>query len=74
MKAEMVLHTIIGEYDILYAQERELCGFLSDKPCGIISTDPAAHLAGTSLTSVAEMTAAQGISPAFEKTNEKGEK
>lgn len=46
---EMVLHTIIGEYDVLYAQERELCGFFSDKPEEAFCTDPAAHLSGTVL-------------------------
>ena len=64
----MVLYTIIGEYDVLYAHERELRGFFSDKPAGILSTDPAAHLTGTSLPSAAEMTAAHGISTAFKKT------
>lgn len=46
---KMVLHTIIGEYDILYAQERELRGFFPDKPSEVLSTDPTAYLSGTSL-------------------------
>ena len=66
----MVLYTIIGEYDILYAQERELRGFLPDKPSEILSTDPTAHFAGTSLPT---LTAGLGISPRSSK-NRKGRK
>ena len=70
VKAEMVLHTIIGEYDILYAQERELRGAFPDKPSEIlsISTDPAAHLGETSLPPAE---AVSGIFPAV-KFHEKG--
>ena len=45
----MVLYTVIGEYDVLYAQERELRDFFPDKPPEAFSTDPTAHLEGTSL-------------------------
>ena len=64
----MVLYTIIGEYDILYAQERELRGFFPDKPdkpSEILSTDPAAHLEGTSLPS---FSAQLGNFPKIQKT------
>lgn len=67
----MVLYTIIGEYDILYAQERELFGFFPDKPSQeVLSTDPGAHLAGTSLPS---FSAKSGNFP-YVKNNKKGEK
>ncbi len=47
----MVLHTIIGEYDILYAQKRELAGYGSaDVPQEAMSTDPRDFLAETELT------------------------
>ena len=36
----MVLHSIIGEYDILYAQEREL-SFAENPKQEIMSTNPA---------------------------------
>jgi len=42
----MVLHTIIGEYDVLYAQERELA-FVENPKQGIMSTNPADFLQGT---------------------------
>lgn len=42
----MVLHTIIGEYDILYAQEREL-SFAENPKQEIMSTNPADFLQAT---------------------------
>lgn len=42
----MVLHTIIGEYDVLYAQERELA-FVKNHNQDIMSTNPADFLQGT---------------------------
>lgn len=42
----MVLHTIIGEYDVLYAQERELA-FVKNPKQEIMSTNPADFLQGT---------------------------
>ncbi len=46
----MVLHTIIGEYDVLYAQERELSGYGGkNAPQAVMSTDPRDFLAGTEL-------------------------
>lgn len=46
----MVLHTIIGEYDILYAQERELAGYGGNTvPQAVMSTNPRDFLAETEL-------------------------
>lgn len=46
----MVLHTIIGEYDILYAQERELAGYGGKAvPQAVMSTNPQDFLAETEL-------------------------
>ncbi len=46
----MVLHTIIGEYDVLYAQERELSGYVEKTaPQAVMSTDPRDFLRGTEL-------------------------
>ena len=42
----MVLHTIIGEYDVLYAQERELA-FVKNPKQELMSTNPADFLQGT---------------------------
>lgn len=42
----MVLHTIIGEYDVLYAQQRELA-FAEKTKQEIMSTNPADFLQGT---------------------------
>ncbi len=42
----MVLHTIINEYDVLYAQERELA-FVKNSKQEIMSTNPADFLQGT---------------------------
>ncbi len=42
----MVLHTIIGEYDVLYAQERELA-FVKKSKQEIMSTNPADFLQNT---------------------------
>lgn len=42
----MVLHTIIGEYDVLYAHERELALVKNPKQ-GIMSTNPADFLQAT---------------------------
>ncbi|MBQ8787177.1 MAG: hypothetical protein IJZ61_06055 [Oscillospiraceae bacterium] len=42
----MVLHTIIGEYDVLYAQERELA-FVKNPKQEIMSTNPADFLHST---------------------------
>ncbi len=42
----MVLHTIIGEYDVLYAQERELA-FVKNPKQEIMSTNPADFLQAT---------------------------
>ena len=39
----MVLHTIIGEYDVLYAQERELASVEKSKQ-ELMSTNPADFL------------------------------
>ncbi len=48
----MVLHTVIGEYDILYAQERELAGYTEYEkapPRAVMSTNPQDYLAETEL-------------------------
>jgi len=48
----MVLHTVIGEYDILYAQERELAGYAEYEkalPQAVMSTNPRDFLAETEL-------------------------
>ena len=42
----MVLHTIIGEYDVLYAQEREL-SFAANTKQEIMSTSPSDFLQTT---------------------------
>lgn len=42
----MVLHTIIGEYDVLYAQERELA-FMKNSKQEIMSTNPVDFLQDT---------------------------
>lgn len=42
----MVLHTIIGEYDVLYAQEREFA-FVKNPKQEIMSTNPADFLLST---------------------------
>lgn len=42
----MVLHTIIGEYDVLYAQQRELA-FVKNPKQEIMSTNPADFLKST---------------------------
>lgn len=42
----MVLHTIIGEYDVLYAQERELA-YAKNPKQEIMSTNPADFLQTT---------------------------
>ncbi len=39
----MVLYTIIGEYDVLYAQERELA-FAENSKQEVLSTNPADFL------------------------------
>ena len=41
----MVIHTIIGEYDVLYAQERELA-YVKNPKQEIMSTNPADFLQG----------------------------
>lgn len=51
----MTLYTVIGEYDVLYAQDRELKE-LSVKPLiqqgqAVLSTDPRDFLGGTVLSS-----------------------
>ncbi|MCM1022618.1 MAG: hypothetical protein NC395_01000 [Prevotella sp.] len=46
----MVLYTVIGEYDVLYAQTRELKG-LADTPRATLSTNPRDFLGGTALNS-----------------------
>lgn len=47
----MVLHTIIGEYDILYAQERELAGYGGEAvPQAVLSTNPQDFLETTALS------------------------
>lgn len=49
----MVLYTVIGEYDVLYAQNRELKKLFanSDKtlPEAVLSTNPRDFLDGTAL-------------------------
>lgn len=45
----MVLHTIIGEYDILYAQERELA-YAENRKQEIMSTNPEDFLGYTAVT------------------------
>lgn len=45
----MVLHTIIGEYDILYAQERELT-YAENQKQEIMSTNPEDFLEYTAVT------------------------
>ena len=42
----MVFHTIIGEYDVLYAQEREMA-FVKKTKQEIMSTNPVDFLYGT---------------------------
>ena len=42
----MVLHTIIGEYDVLYAQERELA-YAAEQVQAVLSTNPADFLKET---------------------------
>ena len=42
----MVLHTIINEYDVLYAQEREL-SYVKNPKQEIMSTNPADFLQST---------------------------
>ena len=73
VRAEMVLHTIIGEYDVLYAHERELRGFFPDKPSEILSTDPAAYLGETSIPTLTAQIAQSGIFP-HSKNSAKREK
>ena len=74
----MVLYTIINEYDILYAQERELRGEIGafsdkpDKPCENFSTDPADYLAGTALSPFPP--AVQAVSAAENILGRKGRK
>ncbi len=49
----MVLHTIIGEYDILYAQERELAGYCGKNvPQAVMSTNPQDFLETTALSKI----------------------
>lgn len=56
----MVLHTIIGEYDVLYAQTREMSCLeeksLPAKPQAVLSTNPNDFLAGTALNVPAQYT------------------
>lgn len=50
----MVLYTVIGEYDILYAQERELAGYGENAvPQEIMSTNPRDFLETTALSKIA---------------------
>lgn len=35
-----MLYTIINEYDVLYAQERELADHIKNVPQGVLSTNP----------------------------------
>lgn len=71
---EMVLHTIIGEYDVLYAQEREFCNFFPDKRCDFpaMSTNPSDYLSETSLSPVSE--AVQAVPAAENTLQRKGRK
>ncbi len=49
----MVLHTIIGEYDILYAQERELAGYGGEAALqAVLSTNPMDFLGETALSKI----------------------
>lgn len=49
----MVLHTIIGEYDILYAQEREFAGYGGEAvPQAVLSTNPMDFLGETALSKI----------------------
>lgn len=49
----MVLYTVIGEYDVLYAQNRELkmlsAGAEKSLPEAVLSTNPQDFLGGTAL-------------------------
>lgn len=48
----MVLYTVIGEYDVLYAQNRELSADNTEPlPQAVLSTDLRDHLSGTALNS-----------------------
>lgn len=51
----MTLYTVIGEYDVLYAQDRELKGFSADASAQrsqpVLSTNPRDFLGGTVLSS-----------------------
>lgn len=60
---KMVLHTIIGEYDVLYAQNRELSGSFPDKhdKHSAWSADPADHLSETSLSAAYTVLTAENI-------------
>lgn len=50
----MVLHTIINEYDVLYAQERELAQAENVGAEEKFSTNPLDFLMGTTLSAPAE--------------------
>lgn len=51
----MTLYTVIGEYDVLYAQDRELKGLSADASAQrnqpVLSTNPRDFLGGTVLSS-----------------------
>lgn len=51
----MTLYTVIGEYDVLYAQDRELKGLSADasvqRSQPVLSTNPRDFLGGTVLSS-----------------------
>lgn len=61
----MVLHTIIGEYDVLYAQERELAGYGGEAvPQAVLSTNPQDFLEATALSrAYAGLSAQDGFRP-----------
>lgn len=51
-----MLYTIINEYDVLYAQERELADYAKNIPQGVLSTNPHDFTEGTKLPEVRHTT------------------
>ncbi len=51
-----MLYTIINEYDVLYAQERELADHVNNIPQGVLSTNPGDFTDRTRLPAVRHTT------------------